>query len=64
MKDEITTIISDEDLQDLDQLHTLARYFCEMTSGGSNTQQWKEDNQSVKDGFKVLERLWKEWGKQ
>ena len=64
MKDEITTIISDEDLQDLDQLHTLARYFCEMTNGGSNTQQWKEDNKSVEDGFKVLERLWKEWGKQ
>jgi hypothetical protein len=55
----ITVEISDEELQDLDQLHTLARYFCEMTQ--DNGEQWKEDCESVEGGFRVLERLWKEW---
>lgn len=59
MKDRTTIELSDDELKDLDQLHTLARYFCEMTQD-PNSKQWQEDNQSVEDGFRVLERLWKE----
>lgn len=59
MKDFTTIEISDDELKDLDQLHTLARYFCEMTHDSKSTQ-WQEDNQSVEDGLKVLARLWRE----
>lgn len=58
MKDRTTVEISDDDLKDLDQLHNLALYFCEMTNDKS--EQSKEDYRSVEDGLKVLSRLWRE----
>ena len=62
MTDFFTVELTDDELKDLDQLHTLASYFCEMTQ--DNGEQSKEDKQSLEDGFKVLERLWKEWSKK
>jgi hypothetical protein len=61
MKDRTTIEISDDDLKDLDMLHNLALYFCDMTNDGS--EQSKEDYQSLEDGFKVLARLWQEMAK-
>ena len=59
---DVTVTLSDDEIQDLDQLHTLASYFCEMTQ--NHGEQWKEDCKSVEAGYEVLKRLWKEWSEQ